>query len=187
MVKEESIKALCKAIEDMMGFQMATPRNFEMLSEKIFSKQHVTLSVSTLKRLWGYAGLEANPRIYTLDTLAQLAGFKNFSAFDASLKQTIGQQSLLFLSNAITTNILETGQRLLLTWHPDRRCIIEHLGNGRFKVVEAENTKLSVGDTFECHLFINHEPLYIDRLVHNGMPPLSYVAGRRDGVSVRKL
>ena len=56
MVKEESIKALCKAIEDMMGFQMATPRNFEMLSEKIFSQQHVTLSVSTLKRLWGYAG-----------------------------------------------------------------------------------------------------------------------------------
>ena len=70
----------------------------------------------------------------------------------------------------------------------DRRCVVTHLGNGRFRVDEAENSKLSVGDTFECHLFINHEPLFLDKVIRqNQQSPLYYVAGQRNGVIIRKL
>ena len=48
--------------------------------------------------------------------------------------------------------------------------------------MEAENTKLSVGDTFMCDIFIDGEPLYLSNLVHEGRPPMVYVAGKKDGI-----
>ena len=72
------------------------------------------------------------------------------------------------------------------SWLPDRCCLIEHLGHGEFRIVEAVNTKLSIGDTFTFHLFINNEPAYLDNLIHNGQGPMRYVAGRQSGVLVEK-
>ena len=185
---ENYLNGLRDAIEKMAGFKVSTVGDFDRLAALIFEPQHVSISSSTLKRLWGYAGQETRPRQYTLDLLARFVGYKNFDAYERSCgRKPMESQSQLFLSDALTTDVLETGARLLLTWLPDRRCVVEHQGNGRFRVVEAVNTKLSVGDTFECHLFINHEPLYIDRLMHNGLPPISYVAGRLDGITVRLL
>ena len=44
------------------------------------------------------------------------------------------------------------------------------------------NSKLSVGDTFECVLFIEGEPLYLNNLVHEGNPPIAYQIGSKSGV-----
>lgn len=184
---DEVMALLRQAIEQVSGMTVHTPSDYEQLSSLIFSQQHATISASTLKRLWGYAGQDTRPRVFTLDVLARFVGYKDFSAFEKSVGQEQQQQSQLFLTDALTADLLAIGDRLLLTWHPDRRCVIEHLGSGHFRIVEAQNTKLSVGDTFECHLFINHEPLYIDRLIHNGLPPMSYVAGRIDGVMAQRL
>ena len=84
--------------------------------------------------------------------------------------------------------MLAVGDRLLLTWHPDRRCVIEHQGSGQFRVAEAENTKLAVGDTFECALMMEGEPLYVGNLTHlladgSTMGPVSYLAGKQGGVT----
>ncbi len=176
---------LCHVVEQTAGITVATPNDFELLSHIIFQRQRVTLSASTLKRLWGYAGQKANPRSFTLDTLAEFAGYKNFAAFEQSTGGDHEQSSLLFLRDTLDADKLPTGCRLKLQWKPNRTCIVQHLGNSQFTIVSAENTKLSVGDRFECHLFINHEPLYIDQLIHNGMAPVSYVAGRIDGIVVR--
>lgn len=184
---EKVMVLLRQAIEKVSGITVHTPSDYERLSNLIFSQQHTTVSASTLKRLWGYAGQDTRPRVFTLDVLARFVGYKDFNAFETAAGHGMQQQSQLFLTNALTADRLAEGDRLLLTWHPDRRCVIEYLGSGQFRVTEAQNTKLSVGDTFECHLFINHEPLYIDRLIHNGLPPMSYVAGRIDGVVAKRL
>ena len=185
---ENYIQGLLNAVERTAGFKLSAVSDFDQLATLIFDQLHISISVSTLKRLWGYAGLETRPRQYTLDILARFVGYKSFGAYEESCgRRPMESQSQLFLSDALTTDTQDAGARLLLTWMPDRRCVVEHLGNGHFRVMEALNTKLSVGDTFECHLFINHEPLYIDRLMHNGLPPISYVAGRLDGISVRLL
>ena len=178
---------LRQAIEKVAGFSIHSPNDYERLSHIIFDQQHATVSASTLKRLWGYAGQDTRPRMFTLDVLARFAGYRDYAAFEKSIGNEAEQQSQLFLADTITADMLAVGDRLLLTWHPDRRCVIEHQGSGQFRVAEAENTKLAVGDTFECHLFINYEPLYIDRLVHDGLPLMNYVAGRVDGVVTKKL
>ena len=65
---------------------------------------------------------------------------------------------------------------------PDRDCTIRHLGKSRFVVEEIVNSKLSVGDTFECVLFIDGEPLYLNNLVHEGNPPVAYQIGSNSGI-----
>ena len=44
------------------------------------------------------------------------------------------------------------------------------------------NTRLKVGDTFECSLIIEGEPLYLDNLRQDGHPPIAYVCGKKSGV-----
>ena len=185
MRRNEMIVRLCEAVEKLVGCKMTTPSNFEMLRNRIIEWQHVTISASTLKRIWGYAGQTTEPRVIMLDTLARLVGYKDFDAFCQGQARGAEVESQLFLSGTINADQLEPGANLHLSWQPDRVCIVEHQGGGVFRVVKAENTKLQENDTFECHLFINHEPLYIDRLCRGSLPPVSYVAGRQNGVTVR--
>ncbi len=176
---------LCQAVEKACGFSVCTPSGFERLSAQVFEFQHATISVSTLKRIWGYAGLTTTPRRFTLDTLSRFVGYKDYEAFLKSNGVTTDSQSQLFLSDALTADKLSKGVKLELSWLPNRVCVVEHQGDGLFVVVSARNTKLHEGDTFKCHLFINHEPLYIDHLHRGSLPPVRYVAGRQDGVTVR--
>ncbi|MBR6549668.1 MAG: hypothetical protein IKT71_00490 [Paludibacteraceae bacterium] len=46
-----------------------------MLLNQIWEKQHVVLSLSTIKRLWGYVESNGAPRLSTLNTLAQFLDF----------------------------------------------------------------------------------------------------------------
>lgn len=186
-MSESPYQLLCKAVEKACGFSISTPSDFCRLSTQVFESQHITISVSTLKRIWGYAGLSTKPRLFTLDTLARLAGYKDYNAFMESTAHSTDSQSHLFLSDALTADKLTKGARLQLTWLPDRICEVEHLGDGQFVVVTAVNTKLQVGDTFMCHLFINHEPLYIDHLQRGNLPPVRYVAGRQNGVNIQLI
>ncbi len=58
-----------------------TNQDFEALSEKIFAKTHVNLSVSTLKRIWGKVKYESTPTLATLDTLAKYLDYDNWRDF----------------------------------------------------------------------------------------------------------
>lgn len=172
-------KELCAETERVAGHAMRTPRDFDRLSEAIFARTREMVSASTLKRLWGYLDSEVEPRRYTLDALSRFVGYADYEAF---LRRTGEAESDLVLSRRLTAEELREGQLLRLTWQPDRVCVVEHRGEGRFRVVKAEHTKLSVGDTFTCHLFIAHEPLFLDHVVHLGGAPTAYVAGRENGV-----
>ncbi|MFN3851700.1 MAG: hypothetical protein ACK4NY_19845 [Spirosomataceae bacterium] len=53
-------------------------QDFEELSEQIFEKTKVSLSSSTLKRIWGKVKYDGSPNLATLNALAQFAGFENW-------------------------------------------------------------------------------------------------------------
>lgn len=175
---------LCNEIERSVGRAMKTPRDFDWLAETIYERTHEQVSASTLKRLWGYLDSDIKPRAFTLDVLSRFLGYADYAAF---AQRGGDSESNAVLSRRLTADELYEGQRLVLTWKPDRRCVVEHLGNGQFVVREAANTKLCVGDTFSCHLFIEHEPLFIDNLLHNNGAPTAYVAGRNNGIMFEVL
>jgi hypothetical protein len=64
-------------------------QDFEALSERIFKETKVSLSSSTLKRLWGKTRYDGTPNITTLNALAQFVGYENWRAFisDGFVKQ----------------------------------------------------------------------------------------------------
>lgn len=62
------------------GEQWST-QDFEALSDRIFEKTQVRLSVVTLKRIWGKIRYDSRPTITTLNTLAQFIDFENWRTF----------------------------------------------------------------------------------------------------------
>lgn len=79
--QEEAIGRLLGQVEEKVGRKMKTPRDFDFLAEQIFETMHKSISVSTLKRVWGYVPANGITRESTLDLLAQFAGFASFSQF----------------------------------------------------------------------------------------------------------
>ena len=82
---------------------------------------------------------------------------------------------------------LRPGDRLRLTWRPDRVCEVRYEGDLRFTVEASVNTRLQPGDRFQCALLIEGEPLYLDQLCQGMHPPVGYVCGKRDGIRFERM
>ena len=128
----EYIERLKICIEETIGKKLKTPKDFTNLSEQIFTRLHIMLSPTTLKRLWGYLNEDKRPRMSTLSIISQFAGYRDWE--------------LTFL------------------------------------VVDSINSKLEKGDTFQCSIFIEGEPLYLDKLKHKRYTDVSYIAGKNEGI-----
>ena len=81
-------------------------KDFETLIELIFEKTKVSLSASTLRRLWGRVEYNHMPSGTTLDTLAQFAGFENRRAF---IKQQSGTSIPTSVSETLPVNKHQRG------------------------------------------------------------------------------
>ncbi|WP_192347127.1 hypothetical protein [Algoriphagus sp. Y33] len=89
-IDPSSLKKCLALIEENLGWgdsQHWKNSDFELLSEKIFSKTGVNLSTSTLRRLWGKVKYESEPQITTLNALAKFVGFDSFRAFNDSIHE----------------------------------------------------------------------------------------------------
>lgn len=162
---------------------MHTPKDFELLRENIFARTGVLLSATTLKRIWGYIdeGVEARPA--TLGYLARFLGYADWNDYCSRSDACGDIESNPVISRKLNVgSTLEPGDRLRIYWQPGRICEAEYQGNLSFKVISSEKTRISAGDTFECALVIDGEPLYIDRLTMGDRPPVAYVCGRKGGV-----
>jgi len=176
------IEKLLREVENVAGQAMQLPRDFERLSQMVFARTGERVSPSTLKRLWGYVGSSHAPSRHTLASLVKFAGYSSLEQFEIAEEEGAASQSHAVLSRHLRPAELPFGAQLVLTWSRSRRILVRHLGDARFRIEEAANTKLKVGDTFICPLIIAGEPLYLDRLMRRGLPPTAYVAGRQDGV-----
>lgn len=174
------IVELRKCIEENMKRKMRTPNDFVFLSGAVFDRVRETISPTTLKRLWGYIDGADQTRNSTLDILSRFLGYRNWDEFVE--KTGMESNSDEVLSPHIKAVDLQVGDCVKVSWMPNRRCTFRYLGEEQFIVEEAENSKLKVGNTFYCSLFILGEPLYLSRLVQGKNPPVDFVVGNRDGL-----
>jgi hypothetical protein len=78
------LKRLLLIIEQQLDWGDAATwqsRDFETLNQLIFEKTKISLSASTLRRVWGRVEYTHMPSGTTLDTLAIFAGFENWRSF----------------------------------------------------------------------------------------------------------
>ena len=182
------ILLLRKAIETSVNRPIRTPTDFDFLVGAIWERIHKTISSTTLKRLWGYIDGADVTRPATLDLLANFLGFDHWEAFvaDAAAKSEV--ESEVLLGQGVRSSDVAVRDLVQVEWLPNRRCTFRCIDCDKFEVVEAENSKLHVGDRFECTLFLLHEPLYIDNLVQQHHAPVSFVCGNKNGLTkVRHL
>ncbi|MEJ0031945.1 MAG: hypothetical protein WDO15_16890 [Bacteroidota bacterium] len=78
----------CKSkIEEELGWGDSArwhTKDYETLSARIHERTSVTLSIATLKRLWGKIRYDSKPTPTTLNTLAQYLGYENWRSFRVS-------------------------------------------------------------------------------------------------------
>ena len=85
MEKEKQLLVLCRnLVEQSLNWGDSITwgnDDFDQLSEKIFEKTKVQLSVSTLKRIWGKVRYENFPTAATLNALARYLDYASWREF----------------------------------------------------------------------------------------------------------
>lgn len=79
-------------------------QDFENLSERIFEKTKISLSSSTLKRIWGKVNYNSSPNISTLNALAQFIDYENWRSFTSNGFQPVVNQDIINDINPKITN-----------------------------------------------------------------------------------
>ena len=128
-----------------------------------------------------------NPTEYTLSVLARFVGYGSWEDFKAQRSAGRAPSDCILTDRVNVQADLVVGDRLLLAWAPDRVCVVRYLGGLRFEVEQSQATRLQPGDTFECGLLIDGEPLYLDNLCQPGCLPTVYVCGQIAGIRYELL
>jgi len=187
---KENIAKLRQSIEEAMGRTLLAPKDFNLLSERIFARVGEMVSRNTLKRIWGIMDEGREPRLSTLSILARFVGYADFSAFvnNASKPDDVEDSSTPFMGRRLSIiDGLTPGDHLRLTWQPGRVCDVVYNGSLHFRVTHSENTRLKEGDTFLCGIIIEGQPLYLDQLQQGKNPPTAYICGKSGGVQFEHL
>jgi hypothetical protein len=188
---EKALEELRNRIKSAAGFnnKALSPHDFKELQLSIRVKvQNSSITDKTLKRFFGYDRTNDNSlvRLYTLDVLSQYVGFENWNAFLEHFKLLSGEGSGDFTGDKICSNDLNIGEIIHIEWNPNRKSLLKYLGNLSFEIIETENSKWQVGDTFSCKHFILGKPLYVDNLTgKNGiLKSKMFVVGGKGGLTV---
>ena len=86
------IERLKASAEQKVGRQMHTPKDFDYLRDCIYEECHEMVSLSTLKRLWGYDRYEGTPRVSSLTPIARYVGFRDWDDFLHDQSDSDGQE-----------------------------------------------------------------------------------------------
>lgn len=178
-LRQENLDRLREEVENLVGRKIKSPKDFDFLSRQIEGYMQEKISVSTLKRMWGYVASESNPSLFNLDLLSRMIGYPDWNAFVGG--QDGIASSRFFMRSKLIANALDVGEEVRLTWNPGRIVTVKYLGNDSFKVMESVNSKLEAGDTFVCHQFVAGEPCYLSNFLRKNMEATNYVCGQAGG------
>lgn len=184
-ISESTMEQLKQIVTQQIGRTLEAPADFEYLSEQIQKKTGEYLSPTTLKRVFGHIPYDGQLRPTTLSILARYAGYSGWQ--DYLDKQHV--ESGFIAAQRVVVKELNKGQKLSLAWNPDRECLIEYLGEGRFVVLHAQNCQLQIGDQFTAMQFILGQPLTATEVVsvREARPQDTYIAGVKTGLTKIEL
>ena len=165
-----AICQLKKAVEARFGHVPSGPADFGELSIAISKTTGERISPDTLSRIWGYKKGYSSVRQSTVRVLEQYA--------------KANEESDFVHTTAIYADECQKGDRVRIAWLPDRVCVLSYLGNYRWRVEEALNCKLHVGDTFSCRTIAKCEILVVDHVETANGSYECYRMGNKNGLTI---
>ncbi|MCQ2351204.1 MAG: hypothetical protein MJ003_04430 [Paludibacteraceae bacterium] len=188
-----SISVLIKAVTSKYNEIKSDDEKPLDTTEGIFTLKdkylNAKISDDTLRRLLGLKSGYKSVRKFTLDVLSQFVGYADWEDFNAHCSDTDGVQSYINTQKAtIVSAKLSIGDRVELSWLPDRRCVLEYKGKNKYEVMEIHNSNtLAVSDTLCFSTITIGKPIQADNLVKNGVSYQGVVLGKKDGISYAKV
>lgn len=178
------VEMLKRLVKERSMLKMDTYKNFHALYDKIRHNTNETLGINTLRRLWGDMSGYPTVREATPGVLCRFVGYPDWHTFEADYCGMETEQTSCDITTASVNVVnLTPCDRLKIAWNPNRTLLLEHLGYGLFRVVQSENSKVKVGDTFHTASFSIGQPLYMDTYVHAGESPKLSVVGKKGGLT----
>ncbi len=168
-------------IEQKLGKPVCSPIDCEHLSSKIKEETGSILSISTVKRLFGFTMVRYEPRRYTLVTIAQYVGFKDWEELIRHINETSSSEFTNL--KEINVDTLKKGAKIKFTYSPSREVTIKFIDGKRFKVLESTNSKLLKDDIIEVNYFVMDFPLIVEKLWRNERNMGQFVAGKVSGIT----
>jgi len=173
-------------LEQRFGQPLRYSSDYESLASDIQTKTNRPISTNTIKRLTGTIESVREPRIFTLDTIAEYLGYKDWDTYFASISEqgnsVFGDKSL-----SIDATTLPIGSKVEFHYQPSRRVVVQKEEDGYFKVTESEGGKLQVGDIIEIEAFHLGFPLIVKNVFRNGIDMGQFTAGRIRGIDFLKI
>ena len=178
------IAALRNAVEKHFGHPIESRTDFSLLAQEIERVTHDHIAENTLRRLWGKIAGYGTVFTRTLDVLCRYVGYEHWKTFCTEIQNSSPRESdIISKGTTIKVENLVSGDRIRIGWLPDRICVVEYVGGRTFKAIDAKNSTLQVGDTFECSIMIKNYPLFVDNLVHGGEHCTRYSIGLSNGLT----
>ena len=188
MDRKQNVLLLRNLIEKSMDKKMETAGDFLDLFIAIEDRLNETLSLSTLKRIWGYIDGYSSIREKTLDVLSRFVGYPDFKTFEieyCSSEEAYSSQRLF--SQTLVSEDLKLEDVVEIQWNPNRICHLRYLGESLFEVIDSQNSKLCKGDTFKCTHFHLNQPLILLNYLHKDQPLCKFVVGGRGGLTIARV
>ncbi len=183
MEKETALKNLILMTNRNVGFTPSTPSDFNALSTMIRCKTKDTISLSSIKRIWGYVNYGSFPSATTLNILARFNDYKNWEEYMLGNLSGDECETSEFISDyMVNVALLPVGETLKVVWGKDKWCKMVSLPDARFKVTGSENIKLQPGDIFSLHTLCVGLPFYAFD-IHRGTERIAgYIGAKENGI-----
>lgn len=169
-------------VERRFGKTIRYSSDIEALSYDIEASTGLSVSVNTLKRLWGIVCDVKKPRLYTLDIIAKYIGA---DTWDDLANNKLEDNCNSGFNRVDVGDAVDIGQGDIVefSYKPDRKVVCRCVGGNSFLVVSAENSKLMPGDKIEVEHFVLNYPLMVRSVVRDGVQLGRFTAGKTSGIT----
>lgn len=172
-------------VEKKLGREVCSPSGCESLQIDIFSTTKQTIGVNTIKRLFVVISQTGEPRLSTLNILANYLDFKDWDELNKYV--TDNGNSVFHSIEEIDIRQLRPGRQVSFSYSPDRKVRLVLIENNLFKVIESVNSKLMCNDLLEINHFVLHFPLIITNVIRGGESMGRFTAGKISGITTLQL
>ena len=190
MTAEELEALLRKEVEQTLGMPIRTPKDFDLLSNKIYEKTHEQINSFTLKRFYGYIDRGRCSRA-TLDIICRFAGYGDWLGFVQKKEENAAESSSEEIASLLTADQLQVGDLIKLTWQSDREVLVRYIGDECLTILDSKNSKLRTGEVYQCNAIVNKLPLVLKGVKDSHGNTLStakvYVCGKKHGIVFKVL
>lgn len=183
MCDKTDLKALVQTTNQTLGFIPRTPSDFNELCYDIKRKTGYSISLSSLKRLWGYVEYKSSPSPNTLNILARYNDFNDWEDFMNNHDLSDQTETSGFIDGSVVdSESLDTGDILLLRWENNKTCELEYLGEHRYHVLSSCNIKLLADDILTIHSMCVGLPFFAADILRGESVIPGYVGAKNTGI-----